>query len=177
MKIKRLTVFCGSKPGKNPKYTIHASQLGHLIALHNITLVYGGGNKGMMGAIANAVLDKGGRVIGIMPTILAGIEHSHPGLTEMIEVEDMHTRKKLLYENGDAALILPGGFGTMDEFFEMLTWNQLHIHSKKIIIMNTDGFYDSLISFLTKIEEEDFLYDSLAERIIVVSDPNEINFE
>ncbi|MCO6496454.1 MAG: TIGR00730 family Rossman fold protein [Chitinophagaceae bacterium] len=177
MKIKRLTVFCGSKPGNNPLYIQHAARLGHILAERGITLVYGGGNKGMMGAIANAVLKEGGSVTGIMPHILAGIEHSHPGLTEMIEVEDMHTRKKLLYEKGDAALILPGGFGTMDEFFEMLTWNQLHIHSKKIIIMNTEGFYDSLIGFLTKIQEENFLYDQLSERIIIVSSPDEIEFD
>lgn len=177
MKIKSLTVFCGSKTGSDPLYCEHARQLGYLLAKHNITLIYGGGNKGMMAAVANAVLENGGRVTGIMPHILAGVEHTHTGLTEMIEVEDMHTRKKLLYEKGDAALVLPGGFGTMDEFFEMLTWNQLHIHNKKIFVMNTAGFYDHLILFLEKLQEENFLYDKISERLTILSSPDQIHFD
>ena len=177
MAIQSLAVFCGSKSGNNPLYCTHAKELGFLLAERNITLIYGGGNKGMMGAVANAVLEKGGKVIGIMPKILAGIEHSHTGLTEMIEVEDMHTRKKMLYDKCDAAIILPGGYGTMDEFFEMLTWNQLNIHNKNIYVLNTDGFYTHLISFLEKMEEDNFLYHKIIDRIIVVSAPEFLNFE
>lgn len=176
MKIENLTVFCGSKTGNDPLFMQHASQLGELLAKQNITLVYGGGNKGLMGALANAALRHGGRVTGIMPHILAVPEHAHTGLTQMYEVEDMHTRKKLLYEKGDAALVLPGGYGTMDEFFEMLTWNQLNIHDKKIYIVNTNGFYDDLISLIRKMEEQNFLYQTVANRIIIVSSPEELKF-
>jgi len=121
MAIKSLTVFCGSRNGSDPLYCEHAKQVGWMLAEKNITLIYGGGNKGIMGAVANAVLEKGGRVIGIMPGILAVPEHRHVGLSEMIEVEDMHVRKRMLYEKCDAIAVFPGGFGTMDELFEILT--------------------------------------------------------
>ncbi|MFZ1371123.1 MAG: TIGR00730 family Rossman fold protein, partial [Ferruginibacter sp.] len=124
MAITSLAVFCGSKSGNNPLYAAEAKALGHVLADKNITLIYGGGNKGIMGAVSNAVLEKAGRVVGIIPEILKDREHHHEGITELIIVDNMHTRKKMLYEKCDAAIILPGGFGTMDEFFEMLTWNQ-----------------------------------------------------
>ena len=176
MTIKSLAVFCGSKSGNDPLYCEHAKQLGFLLAEKNITLIYGGGNKGMMGAVANATLEKKGKVVGIMPKILCTIEHQHNGLTEMIEADDMHSRKRMLYEKCDAALILPGGYGTMDEFFEMLTWNQLNIHDKKIFVLNTSGFYDHLIQFITKMEEQGFLYHKIIDRLKVVSSPAEIEF-
>ncbi len=174
MKIKNLTVFCGSKSGNHSVYCEHATQLGHLLASKNITLVYGGGNKGMMGAIANAALQEHGKVIGIMPHILAGLEHAHNGLTELVEVADMHTRKKMLYDRCDAALILAGGYGTMDEFFEMLTWNQLNIHDKKIFIVNSNGFYDHLVAFLKQMEDENFLYHKVVDRLVIVSEPSQL---
>jgi uncharacterized protein (TIGR00730 family) len=176
MSIQSLSVFCGSKNGNNPLFCEHAKQIGYMLAEKNITLIYGGGNKGIMGAVANAVLEKDGKVIGIMPRILAIPEHQHQGLTEMLEVEDMHIRKRLLYEKCDAALILPGGFGTMDEFFEMLTWNQLNIHDKKIFVLNTSGFYDHLISFLHKTEEEGFLYSKITNCLKIISSPDELEF-
>jgi hypothetical protein len=176
MTITSLAVFCGSKSGDDPLFCEHATQLGYLLAQKNITLIYGGGNKGIMGAVANAVLEKKGRVTGIMPTILTGIEHQHYGLTEMIEVPDMHTRKRILYEKCDAALILPGGYGTMDEFFEMLTWNQLNIHDKTIFILNTSGFYDHLIAFLHTMEDNHFLYHKIVDRLTIVSSPEELVF-
>lgn len=176
MKIKNLTVFCGSKSGNDPLYMKHAAELGKLLAENQITLVYGGGNKGMMGAVANAALEYGGTVIGIMPKILAVPEHAHTRLTEMFEVEDMHSRKKLLYEKCDAALILAGGYGTMDEFFEMLTWNQLNIHNKKIYVMNTNGFYDALIAFMEKMEVENFLYHKVVDRLVIIRSPQELDF-
>ena len=125
MAIRSIAVFCGSKSGNNPLFEEHAKQLGHLLAGKKITLIYGGGNKGIMGAVSNAVLQKGGKVVGIIPSILKDREHHHEGVTELIVVEDMHTRKKMLYERCDAAIVLPGGYGTMDEFFEMLTWNSV----------------------------------------------------
>lgn len=174
MKIKSLTVFCGSKNGSDPLFCEHAKQTGFLLAENNITLIYGGGNKGIMGTLANAVLEKKGKAVGIMPTFLAVPEHRHDGLTEMLEVEDMHMRKRLLYEKCDAALVLAGGFGTMDEFFEMLTWNQLNLHNKKIFVLNTSGFYDHLISFLNKAEEAGFLYSDIHRYLHILSSPEEL---
>ena len=174
MSIKSLTVFCGSKNGSDPLFVEHAKQVGKLLAQKKVTLIYGGGNKGIMGAVANAVLENNGKVIGIMPRFLAVPEHQHNGVTEMIEVEDMHVRKRLLYEKCDAALVLPGGFGTMDEFFEMLTWNQLNIHNKKIFVLNTSGFYNHLVTFLNKTEEDGFLYSDIHQYLQVISSPEEL---
>jgi uncharacterized protein (TIGR00730 family) len=174
MAITSLAVFCGSKAGNDPLFCEHARELGFLLAEKNITLIYGGSNKGIMGAIANAVLEKNGKVIGIIPKILNEWEHQHPGITELHETEDMHSRKRMLYEKCDAALILPGGYGTMDELFEMLTWNQLNIHDKKIIILNTSGFYDHLISHLKTMEEQNFLYNEITGRLTVISSPHEL---
>ncbi len=174
MAIRSLAVFCGSKTGGNPLFEDHAMQLGYLLAKKNTTLIYGGGNKGIMGAIANAVLEKNGTVIGIIPQLLTDREHSHHGITELIVVEDMHIRKKMMYEKCDAAIILPGGFGTLDELFEMLTWNQLNIHDKKIFILNSAGFYNHLLAHATTMQEEGFLYNGLEERITVLSSPQEM---
>jgi uncharacterized protein (TIGR00730 family) len=167
MKIKALTVFCGSKSGANLSFFTEASALGHLLAQENIILVYGGGNKGLMGAVANACLDQGGKVIGVMPKILLEWEAQHTGLTELIITEDMHERKKILYEKGGAGLVLPGGMGTLDELFEMLTWNNLKIHNKKIFILNIDGYYDALIYLLDNMDTNGFMYDNWKDRIIV----------
>jgi uncharacterized protein (TIGR00730 family) len=175
MAIKSLAVFCGSKNGNNPLFATHAKKLGHILAEKNITLIYGGGNKGIMGAVANAVLEKNGKVTGIIPQLLTDREHSHHGITELIVVEDMHIRKKMLYEKCDAAIILPGGFGTLDELFEMLTWNQLNIHSKRIFILNSAGFYNHLLAHAKAMQQESFLYDSIEERITVITVPENIN--
>lgn len=174
MQINSLAVFCGSKSGNNPLYEQQAKHLGHLLASKKITLIYGGGNKGIMGAVSNAVLEKEGKVIGIIPEILKDREHHHSGITELIIVDDMHTRKKILYEKCDAAIILPGGFGTMDEFFEMLTWNQLSIHDKPIYILNSGGFYDGLLIHINNMLQENFLYHQPANSFTVVGTPEEI---
>ena len=174
MAITSLAVFCGSKSGNNPLFEIHAKALGNILADKKITLVYGGGNKGIMGTVANAVLEKNGKVTGIIPQLLTDLEHSHHGITELIVVDNMHVRKKMLYEKCDAAVILPGGFGTLDELFEMLTWNQLNIHSKEIFILNTSGFYDHLLAHAKKMQEENFLYDKIEDRITILATPQEI---
>jgi len=174
MAITSLAVFCGSKTGKNPVYVEEAKALGHILASKKTTLIYGGGNKGIMGAVSNAVLEKEGKVIGIIPEILKDREHHHQGITELIIVDNMHTRKKILYEKCDAAIILPGGFGTMDEFFEMLTWNQLSIHDKKIFILNTAGFYDHLFAFAKTMQDENFLYDNIEDKLVVLKQAEEI---
>ncbi len=177
MAITSLAVFCGSKVGNNPLFCEHAKRLGHMLAQKNITLIYGGSDKGIMGAVANAVLEKNGKVIGIIPKILTEWEHQHLGITELHEVKDMHSRKQMLYEKCDAALILAGGYGTMDELFEMLTWNQLNIHDKKIIILNTSGFYDHLILHLKAMEEQNFLYNKIIDRLTIISSPDELILE
>jgi uncharacterized protein (TIGR00730 family) len=174
MAIRSLAVFCGSKSGNDPLFCAHAKQLGYMLAQKNITLIYGGSSKGIMGEVANAVLEKNGIVIGIIPKILTEWEHGHQGISELYEVADMHTRKRMLYEKCDAALILPGGYGTMDELFEMLTWNQLNIHDKKIIILNTAGFYDHLVMHLKKMEAQNFLYNRLTDRLTIISSPGEL---
>src|SRR5665647_3050432 len=174
MAIKSLAVFCGSKEGNNPLFCEHAKQLGYMLAQKNITLIYGGSNKGNMGAVANAILEKKGKVIGVMPKLLNGEEHSHYGISEMHETEDMHSRKKLMYAKADAALVLPGGYGTMDELFEMLTWNQLNIHDKKIFILNSAGFYNHLIAHFKMMEQEIFLYKKITEQLTIISSPDEL---
>lgn len=174
MDFKSIAVFCGSKPGNNAMFASHASLLGYMLAEKNIVLIYGGGNKGMMGAVANAVLEKQGQVIGIIPEVLLGWEQQHEGLSELIIVDDMHIRKRKMYEKCDAAIILPGGFGTLDELFEMLTWNQLSIHNKPIYILNTDGFYDALLQHVRKMLDENFLYANMDDAFTVVSTPFEI---
>jgi len=174
MKINSLAVFCGSKSGNNPLFEEQAKALGHLLASKKINLIYGGGNKGIMGAVSNAVLEKGGKVVGIIPEILKDREHHHKGITELIIVDNMHTRKRILYERCDAAIILPGGYGTMDEFFEMLTWNQLSIHNKKIFILNTAGFYNHLLAFAQTMQNEGFLYDKVEDKLVVLTQADEI---
>ena len=174
MQIRSIAVFCGSKTGSNPLFEDHTRQLGTLLAQQNITVIYGGGNKGLMGAIANSTLEAGGKVIGIIPKMLSDLEHQHHGLTEITVVETMHIRKQMLYEKSDAAIILPGGYGTMDEVFEMLTWNQLSIHDKKIFFMNSGGFYDHLIAHIHNMQHEDFLYGHPDEKMTVLKEPSDL---
>lgn len=174
MAIKAIDIFCGSKSGNNPLFEQHTAELGHILAENNITIVYGGGNKGLMAAVANAALDKNGKVIGIIPRVLRDSEHQHEGLTELHIVETMHHRKEMLYEKCDAAIILPGGYGTLDEVFEILTWNQLRIHSKKIFFLNSGGFYDHLIAHIQKMQQEGFLYVPPIETMTILNEPTEL---
>lgn len=174
MQFKSVVVFCGSKSGTNPLFAEHAVQLGTLLAEKNIYLIYGGGNVGLMGTVANAVLEKGGNVVGIIPELLNSRERQHDGITELIVVENMHVRKRMLYEKADAAIILPGGFGTMDELFEILTWNQLSIHNKPVYILNSGGYYDALLQHFHIMMQEGFLYNKPETAVTVVSVPEEI---
>jgi uncharacterized protein (TIGR00730 family) len=174
MQATSIVVFCGSKNGNNPLFEAHAKLLGNLLATNNIRLIYGGGNRGLMGAVANGVLEAGGSVTGIIPEILNQWEQQHDKITELIVVENMHVRKRLLYERADAAIILPGGFGTMDELFEILTWNQLSIHDKPIYIVNTAGFYNTLIAHVQTMMQEGFLYSSADSTFTVVDSPVDI---
>ena len=174
MKINSLAVFCGSKNGNNPVYTEHAKELGKLLAKNNITLIYGGGSTGIMGAVADAMMENGGKVIGIITKKLVDWEHQHEGITDLSIVDDMHIRKQKMYDLCDAAVILPGGVGTLDEFFEMVTWNQLSIHDKEIYIINSDNFFDFLLKHIQQMEKQGFLYESVLERITVLDEPEQL---
>ena len=174
MKINSLAVFCGSKSGNNPVYIEHAKELGKLLAKNNITLIYGGGSTGIMGAVADAMMENGGKVIGIITKKLVDWEHQHQGITDLSIVDDMHIRKQRMYDLCDAAVILPGGVGTLDEFFEMVTWNQLSIHDKQIYIINSDNYFDSLLKHIEQMEKQGFLYESVIQRITVLKNPDEV---
>lgn len=174
MAIHSLAVFCGSKEGTDKIYIRHAIELGKLFALHGITLIYGGGSTGIMGAIADEVMNNGGKVTGVIPQVLVEWERQHHSISELLVVDNMHTRKKKMYELCDAAIILPGGFGTLDEMFEMITWNQLSIHDKHIYIINSAGFFDHLIAHIKKMQEENFLYEAAYQRLIVIDNPADL---
>lgn len=172
--IQSLAVFCGSKNGVDAAYVKHAEELGQLMAMNNIKMIYGGGRNGLMGVIADAVMKHEGKVTGIIPHLLIEWETQHEQITELIIADDMHVRKKKMYELCDAAIILPGGFGTLDELFEMLTWNQLSIHDKRIFILNSSGFFDHLLAHIDKLEQEGFLYESAKERITIIDNPSQL---
>lgn len=169
-----IAVFCGSKNGLDPIYSEHAELLGAALADAGFSIIYGGGNKGLMGALAEGMLARGGKITGVIPKLLIEWEHQHEGLTELIVTEGMHERKKIMYERCEAAVILPGGFGTLDELFEMLTWNQLNIHNKRIYILNSAGFYDHLILHMKQLQDNGFLYGDLSSRITFFNSPKEI---
>ena len=167
--MKRVTVFCGSSIGTDDSYKTQAKLLGQTLAKHNIELVYGGANVGLMGAVADGVLSKGGKVIGVLPKFLKTKEIAHENLTELILVDTMHERKTTMHELCDGVIALPGGFGTLEEFFEMLTWGQLGLHQKPIAILNIEGFYDLLNEFVQTMVDKGFLKE-LNQQMLLVSD-------
>jgi len=154
--MKSIVVFCGSSSGNMRIYTDIAFSLGEKLAQKNIDLVYGGAQIGVMGAVANGALTAGGKVIGVLPHFLKTKEIEHKGVTEMILVETMHERKLKMHELSDGIITLPGGFGTMEEFFEVLTWGQLGLHNNPIGILNAGGFYNSLIHQINHMVSEGF---------------------
>lgn len=156
--IQRLCVFCGSQSGNNPRFTEDARALGKLLAMAQIQLVFGGGKIGLMGEVADAALAAGGEVIGVMPRLLVERERAHLGLTELITVESMAERKQLMADRSDAFLAMPGGLGTLDELFEMMTWNQIGLHFKPCFVLNTDGYYNSLLEFIQKGMSDGLVY-------------------
>jgi uncharacterized protein (TIGR00730 family) len=156
--IRRLCVYCGSSLGENPLYREAARQVGKLLATSGITLVYGGGNVGLMGVLADAALAGGGDVIGIIPGGLFGREVGHTGITDLRIVGTMHERKALMADLSDAFLALPGAMGTLDELFEILTWAQLGIHTKPCGLLNINGYFDPLIALLDHMVAERFLH-------------------
>lgn len=167
--MNRITVFCGSSFGTEELFEKQAYLLGKTFAQKNIGLIYGGANVGLMGAVANGVIENGGEAIGVLPHFLQNKEIAHNGLTELILVETMHERKTKMNDLCDGVIALPGGFGTLEEFFEMLTWAQLGLHKKPIGILNVNGFYDSLIEFVRNMVVKGFLKE-VNEKMILVSD-------
>lgn len=152
-------VYCGSRPGDMPEFAAMARQVGTWIGQHDGQLVYGGGHNGLMGIMADAALAAGGRVIGVIPKALVEKEWAHNGCTELHIVENMHDRKRIMAEHADAFLALPGGIGTMEEFFEVWTWRQLGYHDKPVGLLNLNGFYDSLLTFLNSAVKAGFMSD------------------
>ena len=167
--MKRITVFCASSFGTEKIYEEQAILVGKTLAEQNIELVYGGANVGLMGAVADGALNAGGKVIGVLPNFLRSKEIAHLGLTELVLVESMHERKTKMNDLCDGVIALPGGFGTLEELFEMLTWAQLGLHKKPIAILNINGFYDSLIALLQTMTEKGLLKE-VNQKMLLVSD-------
>ncbi len=166
-----ICVFCGSSPGAAPAYAEAAAALGAELAARGTTLLFGGGKRGMMGVLADACLARGGRVVGVIPAHLWQRELGHTGITEMHVVASMHERKARLAELADAFLALPGGIGTMEEFFEVWTWGQLGLHAKPYGLLNAGGYFDPLIRFLDHMVEEGFLRSDQRDVVLVDDDP------
>jgi uncharacterized protein (TIGR00730 family) len=165
--MKNIAVYCGSSAGTDPIYREQAAMLGTILAEKGIRIIYGGGRIGLMGVLAGAALEAGGKVTGILPGFLQIKEVAHPGLTEMIPVKSMHERKALIEQRSDGAIALPGGFGTLDELFEMLTWGQLGLHSKPVALFNINGFFDPLLLTMEKMVNEGFLRPDHQNQLIV----------
>jgi len=154
---QRVAVYCGSANGSDPAFLNEARALGNAIAAAGLGLVYGGASVGLMGAVADAALDAGAEVIGVLPEILAGSEIAHKGLTRLEVVATMHERKALMVKLADAFLMLPGGYGTLDEMMEIVTWKQLRLHGKPCVLINTAGYWDGLLAFLDTSVKAGFL--------------------
>ncbi|MQP64805.1 TIGR00730 family Rossman fold protein [Niveispirillum sp. SYP-B3756] len=155
--IRSVCVYCGSSNYVDEAYKQAAKQTGHLLAAAGLDLVYGGGNVGLMGITADAALAAGGRVIGIIPDHIQKFEVDHTGLTELHVVDSMHTRKRMMVERSDAFIVLPGGIGTLDEMFEIITWRQLQLHAKPVIIVNINGFWDPLLALMDHMQATGFM--------------------
>ncbi len=172
--MQSLCVFCGSSKGFQPVFAETAQQLGRLLARRNIRLVYGAGNVGLMGILADAVLEGGGEVLGVIPDFLKKKEVCHTGLTELAVTQTMHERKAIMAERSDAFLVLPGGFGTLDEMFEILTWKQLHLHRKPIGLLNLGGFYDHLLGQVRQMHTAGFIKNANLDLLIAHHDVEEL---
>lgn len=171
---KHIAVFCGSSMGTLPGYAHESRMLGKLLAERDITLVYGGGKAGLMGVVADSVLENGGKVIGVIPEFLNTRERKHENLTQQIEVQTMHQRKTIMYEMSDAAIALPGGFGTLDEFFEIITWNQLTLHSKMVGLLNVHNFYEHLYQHMLRARDHEFAPTTLIENLRMADTAGEL---
>jgi uncharacterized protein (TIGR00730 family) len=162
MEVKSVCVFCGSRPGARPEYVESATRMGAELARRGLTLVYGGASVGIMGAVADGALSAGGRVVGVLPGFMGPKELAHPGLTELHMVGSMHERKALMAERSDAFVALPGGFGTLDELFEIVTWAQLGLHRKPMGLLDTRGYFQPLVAMARHMAQEGFVPEAQA---------------
>lgn len=172
--LKSICVYCGSSPGRLPEYQQAAAELGRRLASRDITLVYGGASVGLMGVLADTVLDAGGRAVGVIPEALAVKEVAHAELTQQLVVHSMHERKARMAELSDAFIALPGGWGTLEEIFEVLTWAQLGFHEKPCGLLNVNGYFDGLFSFLEHAIDEQFVKPIYREMLIMTDHPDEL---
>lgn len=170
MSLHSVCVYCGSSPGLKPGYLAAAEAFGRRLARERLTLVYGGGRVGLMGAVADGALSEGGRVVGVIPRLLLAKEVEHRGLTELRTVETMHERKHAMVELADAFVALPGGLGTLDEIAEVLTWGLLSLHGKPCALLNLDGYFDDLLRFFAHMVSQRFLRREQLDTLIVESD-------
>lgn len=172
--MNKIAVYCGSSAGASDAYGEGARALGRELARRGITLVYGGANVGLMGDVANAVLEAGGRVIGVLPDFLKNREIAHPALSELIIVHSMHERKAKMAELADGFIVLPGGAGTLDEFFEIFTWLQLGLHHKPCGLLNINRYYDPLAALLDHMAKERFMQEKYRSAVLIDEDPKEL---
>jgi hypothetical protein len=172
--IKRICVYCGSGPGRNPKFADAAVAFGTILAKNKIGLVYGGGAIGLMGSIAKAVIEHGGEVIGVIPDFLAAREIAMRDVAELVVTGDMHERKRIMFERSDAFVALPGGLGTLEELTEQLTWAQLGQHQKPVLLANVDGFWDPLIALIAHMRELAFVREGLDVNLLTANNVGDI---
>ena len=172
--MKKIAIYCGSSAGPDDTYRAQAVKLGRYLAENNLHIIFGGGKVGMMGILADAALEAGGKVTGVIPGFLHIKEVAHGGLSELITVDTMHQRKSLIEQMCDAAIALPGGFGTLDELFEMLTWGQLGLHDKPVGILNTKGFFDHVLAAMDRMVQEGFLKDVNRDMVLVSEQVEEL---
>jgi uncharacterized protein (TIGR00730 family) len=169
--MRRICVYCGSNPGVRPEYADAAKQLADVLVRHELELVYGGADKGIMGIIADAVLEQGGNVHGVIPQMLMEKEIAHQGLTELHVVASMHARKTMMAALSDGFIAMPGGYGTLEEIVEIVTWGQLRFHDKPCGLLNVGGFFDQLLAYLDHANAEGFLRRENRDMLLVDSDP------
>ena len=169
---KSVAVFCASAEGANPAYRAAAEELGRAMAARGIGLIYGGATVGLMGAVADAALAAGGHVVGVIPHVLVDLEVSHKGISELHVVDTMHTRKALMAEKANAFMALPGGFGTFEELFEVITWSNLGLHDKPVGLLNTDGYFDPLLAMLSHAVSERFVRPEHPDPLVVSDRPD-----
>ena len=172
--MQRLCVFCGSSPGRRPIHAESARSLGKIMAARGLALVYGGGHVGLMGVLADAVLEAGGEVIGVIPQSMVDKELAHTGISKLHIVGTMHERKALMADLADGFIALPGGWGTLEEFFEVLTWAQLGLHQKPCGLLNVRGFFDGLLSFIDHSIDERFVRGQNRSMVIVANSSGEL---
>lgn len=175
--MKRICVFCGASTGTNPAYQTAAVDMGRTLAENGIDLVYGGGNKGLMGMIADATIDNGGRAFGVIPKALVDKEEAHTRLSEQFVVNTMHERKMMMATLSDGFIAMPGGFGTLEEFIEIITWAKLGFHQKPCALLNINQFYDGLLNYFDQLTDEGFVKPKMRDLVLTGDSPESVLLE